>query len=164
MRRSIVGAVAAAVVALTGAGCSDAEDAASSAGEQAESAVQSATEQATDAGGAATEQVQQQIDELLQANPVTFTPESAELTDQNRQTLQEMAAVLTAAGAKVTVETHSGHADPQQAQALSQQRAEAISQALQQQGVTPEQITANATGNTTAQGDEALQTQFRVTP
>lgn len=164
MRRTVSGMVAVAAIALTGvAGCGG-EDAASSAADQARAAAESAREQAPDVAGGAAQQVQQQIDRLLQANPVTFEPESAELTEQSRQTLQQMATALKTTGAKVAVETHSGYEDAQRAQELSEKRAEAISQALQEGGAAAEQVTTNATGNTAAQGAEALKTQFSVTP
>jgi peptidoglycan-associated lipoprotein len=183
MRRTVAGVMLAASVLVGVAGCSGSEQAAdagrsaagqaASAGQsagaqasgaagQAASAAQSAGAQASGAAGAAIEQVQRQIDDLLQANPVVFAPQSAELTSGSQQTLDLMAPVLMASGAKVTIETHAGYDDAQQAQELSEKRAAAISQTLQDAGVRAEQITTNATGNTTAQGDEALKTQFTV--
>ena len=167
MRRTVAGLTLAAIMFVGAAGCSGSDQAAETgrnAADQAASAAQSAGAQASGAAGATTEQVQRQIDDLLQANPVVFAPQGAELTSESRQTLQQMAGALKASGAKVTVETHAGYDDAQQAQELSETRAAAISQALQDAGVTAEQITTNATGNTTAQGEEALKTQFTVAP
>lgn len=164
MRRTMIGAVAVAALALTGAAGCGGGDAAQNAADQARSAAESAGAQAPDVGGAAMDQVQQQIDRLLAANPVTFTPESAELTEQSARTLQQMAAALKATGAKVTVATHAGYEDAQQAQQLSEQRAEAIAQALQEGGAAPEQVTTEPTGNTKAQGEEALKAGFTVSP
>jgi peptidoglycan-associated lipoprotein len=165
MRRTVLGVMLAASVFVGAAGCSgsdQAADAGRNAAEQAASAAQSAGAQASGAAATAIEQVQRQIDDLLQANPVVFAPQSAELTSGSQQTLDLMATALMASGAKVTVETHAGYEDAQQAQELSEKRAAAISQALQDAGIAAEQITTNATGNTTAQGEEALKTQFTV--
>ena len=167
MRRTVAGLTLATIVFIGTAGCSGSDpaaDAGRNTADQAASAAQSAGPQASAAAGATTEQVQQQIDDLLQANPVVFAPQGAELTSESQQTLQQMAAALKASGAKVTVETHAGYDDAQQAQELSEMRAAVISQALQDAGVAAEQITTNATGNTTAQGEEALKTQFTVAP
>ena len=117
MRRTVAGLTLATIVFIGTAGCSgsdQAADAGRNAADQAASAAQSAGAQASGAAGATTEQVQQQIDDLLQANPVVFAPQGAELTSESQQTLQQMAAALTASGAKVTVETHAGYDDPQQ--------------------------------------------------
>ncbi|MQA16085.1 MAG: OmpA family protein [Pseudonocardiaceae bacterium] len=160
IRRMVIGATAAAAIALTGAaGCSGDENSASKGAKSAQSGEQ---KPGTAGGPANAQQAQQQIDSLLQKNPVVFTSTSPELTDQNRQTLQKIAGMLKSSGAKITIVTHAGYKDPQRAQELSKQRADAISQALQQEGVPAQQITANATGNTTAQGEQALQTQFKV--
>ena len=167
MRHTVAGFMLAAIVFVGVAGCSGSDQAADqgpNAADQGASAAQSAGAQASGAAGATTEQVQREIDDLLQANPVAFTSQSAELTSASRQTLQQMASALRASGAKVTVETHAGYEDAQQAQELSEMRAAAISQALQDAGIAAEQITTNATGNTTAQGEEALNAQFTVTP
>jgi outer membrane protein OmpA-like peptidoglycan-associated protein len=166
MRRTVVGVALTAAIGLTGAaGCSGSEqaaDASRSAADQAASAAQTAGGAVPGATADATDQVQRQIDGLLQANPVVFAPQSAELTSESQQTLEQMAAALKASGAKVTVETHAGYDDAQQAQELSETRAAAVSEALQDAGVAAEKITTNATGNTTAQGEEALKTQFTV--
>jgi peptidoglycan-associated lipoprotein len=167
MRQTVAGLTVAAIMFVGAAGCSgsdQAADAGRNAAGQAASAAQSAGAQASGAAGATTEQVQRQIDDLLQANPVVFAPQGAELTSDSQQTLQQIAAALKASSAKVTVETHAGYDDAQQAQELSEKRAAAVSQALQDAGVAAEQITTNATGNATAQGEEALKTQFTVAP
>lgn len=170
-RRTIVSAVAVAAIALTGAaGCGAAQDAAQGAADQAQSAAGEAAGQAADAaaGAAASaaagagQQVQQQVEQLLAANPITFTPESAELTAQNAQTLQQIGVALAATGAGITVVTHSGYEDAAQAQELSEKRAEAISQALQDAGVAADKITTEAKGNTVKQGAAALETDLQV--
>jgi outer membrane protein OmpA-like peptidoglycan-associated protein len=167
MRRAVVGVTLAASVLVGAAGCTgsdQAADAARTTADQAGSAVQSAAAPASDAAATSIEQVQQQIDDLTQANPIVFAPQSTELTGASQQTLEQVAAALKASGSKVTVETHAGYEDAQQAQELSESRAAAVSQALQNAGVAAEQITTNATGNTTAQGEEALKIQLTATP
>jgi peptidoglycan-associated lipoprotein len=167
MRRTYIGVMAAAAIALAGAaGCGQAQQAAEDAAGQAQDAAGQAASQAQDAagqgGGALAQQTQQQIQQLLQASPLTFAPESAELSDAQKNTLQQVATAMKTTNVTVTVETHAGYPDAQQAQELSQQRADAISQALVDAGVAPDKIKTNPKGNTAAQGDAALQTQFSV--
>lgn len=163
--------VAALAVAALAAGCSSAQDAAQNAGNQAKDAAQNAAgqaqqgaqnaaDQAKDAAGQAAGGVAQQIQGIVQTNPVTFTTQSAELTEQNTQTLQRIAAVLKASGATVTVDTHAGYPEADRSQQLSQQRADNIAKALTAAGVDASKIKTNPTGNTTAQGDEALKVQL----
>ena len=60
--------------------------------------------------------------QLVRVHPVAFTSQSAELTSQDTQTLQQVAAVLKTTGATATISTHAGYPDAAQAQQLSQQR------------------------------------------
>jgi peptidoglycan-associated lipoprotein len=161
MRHTYVGVVAAAAIALAGAaGCGQAQQAA----DAAKNAAGQAQDAAGQAGGALAQQTQKQVQDLLQASPVTFTPESAELSDADRKTLQQVAAAAKATNVTLSVETHAGYPDSGQAQELSQQRADAISKALVDAGVAADKVKTNPTGNTTAQGDKALLTQFTVQP
>ena len=130
--------VAAALVIGTAGACSSAPDAAGQA------------------GGAAGSKIQ----ELVQVHPVTFTAQSAELTGQDTQTLQQVAAVQKATGATVTISTHAGYPDAAQAQQLSQQRAENIAKAMQAAGADASKLKTEPAGNSVGQGDEALQTQI----
>ena len=141
--------VAAALVIGTAGACSSAPDAAG----QAAGAAQNAAGQA---GGAAGSKIQ----ELVQVHPVTFTAQSAELTGQDTQTLQQVAAVQKATGATVTISTHAGYPDAAQAQQLSQQRAENIAKAMQAAGADASKLKTEPAGNSVGQGDEALQTQI----
>jgi peptidoglycan-associated lipoprotein len=141
--------VAAALVIGTAGACSSAPDAAGQAGGAAQNA-------AGQAGGAAGSKIQ----ELVQVHPVTFTAQSAELTGQDTQTLQQVAAVQKATGATVTISTHAGYPDAAQAQQLSQQRAENIAKAMQAAGADASKLKTEPAGNSVGQGDEALQTQI----
>ncbi|GEL17916.1 hypothetical protein PA7_17530 [Pseudonocardia asaccharolytica DSM 44247 = NBRC 16224] len=188
MRRTVLGViVSAAVTMAVAAGCSGAEDAVSSAKDAAgaaQSAAQGASDaaqgaadaaknaagQASDAVGAAggaidasIQQLQGKVADLVKAQPVTFGPESAELSGSDQKTLQQIGTLLKGSNAKITVETHAGYDDARKAQELSEQRAEAISTALQEAGVSADQVKTNPTGNTTAKGDEALKTTFNIT-
>lgn len=156
--------VAALATAALGAGttaCSSAQDAARNAGNQAQQGAQNAADQAKDAAGQAAGGAAQQIQGIVQTNPVTFTSQSAELSEQDTQTLQRIAAVLKATGATVTVDTHAGYPEADRSAQLSQQRAENVAKALTAAGVDASKIKTNPTGNTTAQGDEALKVQLR---
>ena len=141
--------VAAALVIGTAGACSSAPDAAGQAG----GAARNAAGQAAGAAGS-------KIQELVQVHPVTFTAQSAELTGQDTQTLQQVAAVQKATGATVTISTHAGYPDAAQAQQLSQQRAENIAKAMQAAGADASKLKTEPAGNSVGQGDEALQTQI----
>lgn len=112
--------------------------------------------------GAAAQQVGTTIEQALQRAPITFTPEKAELTEQARQTLGEIAKALQGNAVKISVSTHAGYPDDEKAKALSEKRAEAITTALEGLGVTGERVARDATGNEKAQGEQALDTQISV--
>lgn len=63
---------------------------------------------------------------------------------------------------KISVATHAGYPDADQAKTLSEKRAEAISSALEGLGVSKDRVARDATGNEEAQGDQALDTQISV--
>src|SRR5258707_1365974 len=111
-RYALLKTIAAAALVLGAAACSSAQDAAG----QAAGAAQDAAGQAGGAAG-------QKIQELVQVHPVTFTSQSAELSSADTQTLRQIAAVQKATGATVTISTHAGYPDAEQAQQLSRQRA-----------------------------------------
>jgi peptidoglycan-associated lipoprotein len=152
-------AAVALVVGAAGA-CSSAPDAAGQAGGAAQNAAGQAGGAAQDAAGQAAGAAGPKIQELVQVHPVTFTAQSAELTGQDTQTLQQVAAVQKATGATVTISTHAGYPDAAQAQQLSQQRAENIAKAMQAAGVDAAKLKTQPAGNSVGQGDEALQTQI----
>jgi outer membrane protein OmpA-like peptidoglycan-associated protein len=163
--------IAAGALVVGVAACSSAQDAAGQAGGaaqnaagQAGQAAQNAAGQAAgaaqDAAGQAAGAAGQKIQELVQVHPVTFTSQSAELSSEDTQTLQQIAAVQKATGATVTISTHAGYPDAEQAQQLSRQRADNIVKAMQDAGADASKLKTQPTGNSTVQGDQALRTEI----
>ncbi len=160
LRRLIGGSVSAAALVVAVAGCGDAQDAASGALGAGQDAAGQAADAAGRAGAAGAAAASQQIQQLLQVNPVSFTTQSAQLSAEDTQSLQQIAGVVKTTGASISVLTHAGYADAAKSQALSEQRADAIVAVLTGAGVDKAKITAKPTGNTTAQGDAALEVQI----
>lgn len=108
--------------------------------------------QATNGQGAGVDRaaLQNQLDQLLAAAPITFSPDSATLTPSGQATVDRVGALLAPAagvGVKVTGYTAPGPGDPATAQNLSQQRAQAVADALAAKGVTPDRVQAVGAGN-----------------
>lgn len=182
MRRTIVQAVAGAtmIVALVaGCGSGDSNDSAgengsasASSGAGASGTGTGASDGAGASAGAAdastgalsgdAAKVSDVITQATQAAPVSFTPESAELSDSAKQTLKTIADAMQGNDVKLTVSTSAGYPDAAKAKTLSEQRAQAIVAAFQEYGVAADRITTQATGTEKAQGDQALQTQIAV--
>src|ERR1700754_658757 len=85
--------IAAAALVIGAAGCSSAQEAGGQAGGAAQDAAGQAGGVAQDDAGQAAGAAGQKIQELVKVHPVTFTSESAELTDQDTQTLRQIATV-----------------------------------------------------------------------
>jgi len=169
--RPSLGMTAAAVVLAGLAGCSSAQDAAGQAAGAAQNAGNQAAGAAQNAGGQAAGAAQNVLDQapgalgeriraVLQAHPVTFTSQSAELSSEDNQTLQQIAAAMKASNAPVTVVTHAGYPDAAQAQQLSQQRADNVAKVLTDAGADAARIKTEPKGNTTARGDDALRSEI----
>ena len=152
--------IAAAALVAGVAACSSAQDTAGQAGQAAQNAAGQAGQAAQNAAGQAAGAASQKIQELVQVHPVTFTSQSAELSSEDTQTLRQIAAVQKATGAAVTISTHAGYPDAEQAQQLSRQRAENIAKAMQDAGADASKLKTQPTGNSTAQGDQALRTEI----
>ncbi|MEV4142580.1 OmpA family protein [Amycolatopsis sp. NPDC049691] len=65
---------------------------------------------------------------------------------QATQALGEIAKALQGNQVKISVATHAGYPDADQAKALSEKRAEAISSALEGLGVSKDRVARDATG------------------
>jgi outer membrane protein OmpA-like peptidoglycan-associated protein len=112
------------------------------------------------AAGPGTGLLTAQLQTILRASPVTFPSGSAEISATDTTTLTKIATVVKTSGAAITVTTHAGYPDSAQAQQLSQQRADNITKTLVAAGLAPAKITSKPAGNTTDQGEQALQTQI----
>ncbi|WP_433782750.1 OmpA family protein [Actinomycetospora sp. CA-101289] len=112
-------------------------------------------------GGAPTDPaaLQSRIDEIVAAQPITFRPNSAELTDAGSESLDRVAQELTAApSARVTVTGYSaplggaGTPDPQQ---LSDQRATTVADELAADGVARDRLQTRGASDTEPRPDPA---------
>lgn len=157
IRRKVLGVIAAALVVAGTAGCS--ESGGTDAGGQP-------THQAGAAGDGAGEGaagLQSTIDELLSASPVAFTPESAELSAESKETLKKIAeAAAKVKDAKLAITTKAGYEDAAKAKKLSEERLDAITAELASAGLGKDRIEGTAEGNEKAKDVTALQVDFAV--
>ncbi|MGV9298168.1 MULTISPECIES: OmpA family protein [Amycolatopsis] len=186
MQRALVKAVvgAAAVIALvsacgsggsndsSGSGASGQNTAQSSGAAQPSGAAQSGENGQNGAsgqngapgqnGGPAAQAVTAAIQQASQASPIKFEPEKAELTSQAKEGLAAIAKAMQGNDVKLKVETHAGYPDAEKAKKLSEERAQAISTALEGDGVAKDRVQAEPSGSEKAQGEQALDTQLTV--
>lgn len=93
--------------------------------------------------------LQRQLDQLLAAAPITFEADNATLTPAGRSTVDmvgELLAPAAGVGVKITGHTAPAPGDPATAQSLSQQRAQAVAEALAAKGVSTDRIQAVGAG------------------
>ncbi|WP_051174154.1 OmpA family protein [Amycolatopsis orientalis] len=163
-RTTISGVALAAFAVLAVAGCGDDDkDKGSAAASSAASAVASGQNgmpadgaQNGQPDAAAVQGLQAKIDEIVNASPVRFSPQSAELTDEAKATLKKVAKAAAAApSVKVAVDTHAGYPDAAMATDLSQKRADAVREILTAGGIAGDRIKAKAEGSEGVGGDDA---------
>lgn len=88
--------------------------------------------------------VQQQIDSLVTANPITFVTDAVALTPEGATTVDQVAALLVAnPAARVQIIGHVNDtgASPDSLRAVSEQRAITVRDRLAQEGVAPDRMT-----------------------
>lgn len=103
------------------------------------------------AASGAAGQVQSRIDELVAASPITFERAGSTLTDEAKATLSRIGeATAGAEGVRLTVTATDSSTDPDRAQRLSQERAEAVRAELAASGVPEGSIETEALGNEAA--------------
>jgi outer membrane protein OmpA-like peptidoglycan-associated protein len=105
------------------------------------------------------------LDEILQGSAITFEVQSAELTEEAKQTLQQVAEVVSAnQDAKVEVVGTAGYEDADKATQLGQERADAVRDELVSAGVAEDRIEAVSKGNEDVLGDpeKAVTVDIRV--
>ncbi|MDQ3405822.1 MAG: OmpA family protein, partial [Actinomycetota bacterium] len=93
--------------------------------------------------------VQQQINQLVAAQPITFQPNSASLTPQGAETVDKVAGLLKGVSVEVGGHVAGTPGTEVDAQVLSEQRADTVRTRLTQLGVAPDAITAKGYGDTT---------------
>lgn len=93
-------------------------------------------------------QLEAEAASLLETSPVTFASGASELTDESRAVVNQL-AVLIASCADATVEV-GGHSDDTGSETLNEQlsqaRAQAVVEALVQEGIPEERLTAQGYG------------------
>ena len=100
--------------------------------------------------------LQQQIDQALQQRPITFEPDTANLTEQGKQTATKAAELAKSAPQELRFTiagfiANTGTPKPQD-QELSQQRAQAVADKFKEAGVPAERL--EAVGRGAAQGNQ----------
>jgi outer membrane protein OmpA-like peptidoglycan-associated protein len=119
--------------------------------------------QGGDAAQAKTE-LQGQLDQLAQSSPITFDPDSSELSDQGKQAVTKVADLLKGAPQElkfaVSGFTASGTNSSQDSQQLSQARAQAVADQLTQAGIPAERMQVSGQGD--AGGDPAASRKVEV--
>jgi len=110
--------------------------------------------------------LQSRIDAIVAAEPVTFLPNRAELTDSGAQGLERVAEVLAdAPSARVVVTGYAAPAgasptpDPQQ---LSDQRAALVAEELAQAGVAADRIQTRGASDTNPRPDLATSRRAEI--
>jgi outer membrane protein OmpA-like peptidoglycan-associated protein len=125
------------------------------------------TEAAPGGTGLPTQELQAEIDRLLESAPITFVPDTAELTQQGERTAREVADLLAGAPAAGTIEV-GGHVaatpgDESTAMTLSTERAETVVELLTSAGVPAEHITAKGYGATRPRNDGGDDRRVEIT-
>ncbi|WP_116045283.1 OmpA family protein [Amycolatopsis palatopharyngis] len=120
----------------------------SAAPSSAESGAADGTESGAQGG------LQAKLDEILQATPITFEAQSAELTEDAKQALQQVGEAASAdEDAKLKVVGTAGYEDADKAMQLGQERADAVRDELVAQGVAEDRVEATSKGNEGVLGD-----------
>ncbi|MDD7967837.1 OmpA family protein [Actinomycetospora lemnae] len=118
-------------------------------------------------GGGDPAAVSARVQEILAASPVTFRPDSPELTAAGARTVDQVAEELAGApNARVTV---TGYTAPVSrgigpaAQPLSDQRAQAVAERLGREGVDPGRIEARGAADSNPRPDVAESRRVEIT-
>jgi len=118
------------------------------------------------AGGADPAAVQSRIDQIVAADPITFRPNSAELTESGAASVQRVAGELqTAPSVRAVVTGYSatlggpGTPDPQQ---LSDQRATTVADRLATDGVARDRLQTRGASDTNPLADPAASRRAEI--
>ncbi|MEU2001960.1 OmpA family protein [Rhodococcus sp. NPDC019627] len=157
MRKTLVSGIAVAALAVVGAaGCTDdSSDQApiattttsASMSDRMEGAMSSVQATASSAVNTAREATQNAINSAISAVPIGFESGSAELNAVSGVTINAVAAALKASDNKVEITAYAANSDEAAAEALAEQRANAVADALVAQGVDKGRISVNGTAN-----------------
>lgn len=104
--------------------------------------------------------LQAQIDDVLAADPITFEPDTAELTGEGKRTAERIAELAANApsDARLEIDGHvaKGPGGKSAARKLSQERAEAVVKVLTDAGIPADQLVARGFGDSrpSTKGDD----------
>jgi outer membrane protein OmpA-like peptidoglycan-associated protein len=123
--------------------------------------------QTGDTGSGTTDRaaLQAQLDQILAATPITFAPDSANLTSSGAEAVDKVAVLLAPAagvGVKLTGYVAPTPGNPGNAQQLSEQRAEAVSAALVAKGVAADRIQTEGAGDSAPKADAAASRRVEI--
>ncbi|GAA1941163.1 OmpA family protein [Amycolatopsis minnesotensis] len=106
------------------------------------------------------EALQSRIDDALAADPITFEPDTAELTGEGKRTAERIAELAASAptGARLEIDGHvaKGPGGKSAARKLSQERAQAVVEVLTGAGVPADKLVAKGFGDSrpSTKGDD----------
>ncbi|MGW5570420.1 OmpA family protein [Nocardia thailandica] len=164
-----VGAASIVAVALVIGGCSSGDDESSpsptstaqvspmrsSVAATASSAVNSALDSVEQG-------VQNTINKVLTAAPITFDPGSSDLGATDTATLKAVAAALQGNGTKIEVTTYAKDSNPATAASLAKSRGDNIVAELESDGIDKSRITLKSDGNPSDSSINADQAKITV--
>ncbi|NKY85277.1 OmpA family protein [Nocardia veterana] len=96
---------------------------------------------------AAEQAVQNAINSLLAAAPITFDPGSSDLSPGDVATIKAVALPLRGNDTAVTIETYAADPNSATADALAKARGDTVATTLENEGIDKARITVRATGN-----------------
>ncbi|WP_199431412.1 OmpA family protein [Qaidamihabitans albus] len=117
-----------------------------------------AAEREPEFSGDERQRLQADLDRLLAAQPITFRPDTAELTPQGERAVSQVVDLVEKAPTDTTFEI-GGHVapvpggDPRTAEELSRQRAEAVADRLVAAGIARERVHPVGYGDTRPRSD-----------
>ncbi|GAA2335226.1 hypothetical protein GCM10009854_08820 [Saccharopolyspora halophila] len=121
--------------------------------------------QAGDAEAAKAE-LQGKIDELQQSAPITFNPDSAELSEQGSQSVSQAAEMLKQAPQDMRFEiagyTASVSGSSMDSQQLSMQRAQTVADQLTQAGISADRLETTGKGDASGDPESARRAEITV--
>lgn len=115
---------------------------------------------------AAKAELQGKIDELQKSSPITFNPDSADLTDQGRQSVTKIAEMLKQAPQELRYEvagyTATVSGSSTDAQQLSTQRAQTVADQLGQAGISADRMQVTGKGDASGDPEAARRAEIKV--
>lgn len=115
---------------------------------------------------AAKAEMQGQLAQLMQQSPITFEPDTATLTSQGEQTVQQVAEMITNSPGELRFEV-GGFTAPDQPSAtdvnqLAQERAQTVVDQLTEAGVPAERLQATGMGPSEPMGDPTQERRAEI--